>query len=206
MDYSEVPSGELAVEARLVSVPGPPEDADAGGTPLPWTEHVPPPGADGTLLAVVPIPGTGTSLAIVGYAIATSGAQPPTPPRPVRDLPGQQQDGRKRAVRKHGTGLRLDHGQRRVWAGSREIVLTYQEFELLAFLSAHPATVFSRADLVEQVWHRSAQDEAELRPVTADSRTVDVHISRLRRKLGPLHGQCLVTEYRVGYQFRPPAA
>ena len=42
-------------------------------------------------------------------------------------------------------------------------------------------------------------------PCRRDSRTVDVHISRVRQKLGPVYGQCLVTEYRVGYQFRPPA-
>ena len=69
-----------------------------------------------------------------------------------------------------------------------------QEFELLAFLSAHPATVFSRADLVQRVWQRD---------FAADSRTVDVHVSRLRHKLGPAYGKYLVTEYRVGYQFRP---
>ena len=37
------------------------------------------------------------------------------------------------------------------------------------------------------------------RRFTADSRTVDVHVSRLRHKLGPAYGRCLVTEYRVGY-------
>ena len=73
--------------------------------------------------------------------------------------------------------------------------LTFQEFELLAFLAAHPATVFSRADLVRAVWQRD---------FAADSRTVDVHVSRLRHKLGPTGRKCLVTEYRVGYQFRPP--
>lgn len=78
----------------------------------------------------------------------------------------------------------------------KEIPLTFQEFELLAFLSAHPSTVFSRADLVERVWQRD---------FAADSRTVDVHISRLRHKLGAAYGRCLVTEYRVGYQFRPVA-
>jgi DNA-binding response OmpR family regulator len=83
-----------------------------------------------------------------------------------------------------------------VWADGREIALTFQEFELLAFLSAHPATVFSRADLVQRVWQRRFQE---------DSRTVDVHVSRLRHKLGPAYGRCLVTEYRVGYMFRPPA-
>ena len=197
-----MPPGDLAVGARLVSVPGvpgPPENADGDDRPFPWYERVPAPGPDGTLLAVVPIPGTGTSLAIVGYAVATS-PPPSAPPQPVRHLPGQEQQDRKRGPRKPGTGLRLDHVQRRVWADGREVILTYQEFELLAFLAARPATVFSRAELVEQVWHRDTPDD---RAVTADSRTVDVHISRLRHKLGPRHGQCLVTEYRVGYQFRP---
>jgi len=78
--------------------------------------------------------------------------------------------------------------------------------------------VFSRADLVDQVWRRdtapAGRDTArdarvtarDARTVARDSRTVDVHVSRLRHKLGPVYGRCLVTEYRVGYQFRPPAA
>ena len=144
---------------------------------------VPQQGADGTLLAVVPIPGTGTSLAIVGYPVAGPGVAPDEAAAPAAE-----------GVR---TGLLLDHEQRRVWADGREIVLTFQEFELLAFLSAHPTTVFSRADLVQRVWQRR---------FTADSRTVDVHVSRLRHKLGPAYGRCLVTEYRVGYMFRPPLA
>ena len=52
------------------------------------------------------------------------------------------------------------------------------------------------ADLVQRVWQRH---------FAADSRTVDVHVSRLRHKLGPVYGRCLVTEYRIGYMFRPPA-
>ena len=147
---------------------------------------VPQQGADGTLLAVVPIPGTGTSLAIVGYPVAGPGVAP---------------DEAAPAAEGVRTGLLLDHEQRRVWADGREIVLTFQEFELLAFLSAHPATVFSRGDLVKHVW----PDGPDHRNVRRDSRTVDVHVSRLRRKLGPVHGQCLVTEHRAGYQFRPLA-
>jgi len=46
---------------------------------------------------------------------------------------------------------------------------------------------------VQRVWQRD---------FAADSRTVDVHVSRLRHKLGPAYGKYLVTEYRVGYQFR----
>ena len=166
-----------------------------------------PPGADGTLLAVVPIPGTGTSLAIVGYPVTAPGSVPvPAGPIPAGLLgdgqllgaimntgiyTGAAVFGRPAAAR---SGLLLDHEQRRLSVDGVEVPLTFQEFELLAFLAAHPATVFSRADLVRKVWQRD---------FTADSRTVDVHVSRLRRKLGPAYGRCLVTEYRVGYQFRP---
>ena len=83
-----------------------------------------------------------------------------------------------------------------MWLEGTEIRLTYQEFELLAFLSANPAQVFSRADLLERVWGQ--QDNSH-----HHTRTVDVHVSRLRRKLGPAFGQCLTTEHRVGYRFDP---
>ncbi len=149
------------------------------------------PAADGTLLAVVPIPGTGTSLAIVGYPVDASGdialVESPVVESPVVE---------NTATTGGRSGLLIDHGQRRVWVNGAEVPLTFQEFELLAFFSAHPATVFTRADLLREVWQRDFD---------ADSRTVDVHVSRLRHKLGPSHGKCLVTEYRIGYQFRPAA-
>ena len=208
MEYRNVSSGYVAVGTHLV---GRPETLDEvfsrpdAGPGHPWDEQVPPPGRDATLLAVVPIPGTGTSLAIVGYAIAaTSDAATSGPKgRTAKSYPATK--------RRADAGLRLDHVQRRVWAGGREIMLTFQEFQLLAFFTAHPATVFSRADLVEQVWRRDIarigrDTTRDARAVAQDSRTVDVHVSRLRHKLGPVYGQCLVTEYRVGYQFRPPAA
>jgi hypothetical protein len=166
-------------------------------------EHVPPPGRDATLLAVVPIPGTRTSLAIVGYAIRMSGEPEPGPEPEPEPEPGpavREPD----LVAEPASGLLIDHIQRRVWVGGAEVTLTFQEFELLAFLSAHPSTVFSRADLVGRVWRPPAAPDR--RNVRSDSRTVDVHVSRLRRKLGPVHGQCLVTEHRAGYQFRPLAS
>jgi DNA-binding response OmpR family regulator len=227
-------------------------DAEPGGNP--WDERVP--GRDGTLLAIVPIPGTSTSLAIVGYAIATTNgtamngtamngtamngtamngtAMNGTAMNGTTATGGSQQgrpaESDPATERPTVPGVRLDHVQRRAWAGGREIMLTFQEFQLLAFLTAHPATVFTRADLVEHVWRRDiapaspgtgrdtareareareardAREAREARAVARDSRTVDVHVSRLRRKLGPVYGQCLVTEYRVGYQFRPPVA
>jgi DNA-binding response OmpR family regulator len=155
---------------------------------------------------VVPIPGTGTSLAIVGYAITTSAADPAAPAAgPSRGARPSRGTGPSAADQAPpGHGLLLDHAQRRAWINGHEIQFTFQEFELLAFLAAHPATVFTRAELVERVWHRALGQDG--RPVPKDSRTVDVHVSRVRRKLGPRHGQCLVTEYRVGYQFRPRSA
>jgi len=184
MDYESVPIDFMATGTRQPSL----QAAEEPGRP--WEERVPPAGRDATLLAVVPIPGTRTSLAIVGYVVQTSRESEPGPA--VRE-PGP--------VAEQASGLLIDHAQRRVWAEGTEITLTFQEFELLAFLLAHPATVFSRADLMDHVWRPEAAPERK--NVRLDSRTVDVHVSRLRRKLGPVHGRCLVTEHRAGYQFRP---
>jgi DNA-binding winged helix-turn-helix (wHTH) protein len=188
--------GDAAAENQLLYRSWPPDHPDAGPA-QPRDEQVPPPGRDATLLAVVPIPGTGTSLAIVGYAITTSAADPAARPASAAPPPSGDQAS-------PGHGLLLDHAQRRVWIDGREVQFTFQEFELLAFVAAHPSVVFTRAELVERVWHRTLGQDG--RPVRRDSRTVDVHVSRLRRKLGPGHGACLVTEYRVGYQLRPRPA
>ena len=177
-----MPSTVLAT-ARVIQIPPPepgspdvpPVDLQAVPVPAqsgaPLTEPVPP---GGTLLAVVPIPGTDSSLAIVGYTVPAAGSAPL--PRPL--------DG----------GFVVDHARRCVWLNGDEVQLTYQEFELLAFLSASPAHVFSRADLLKRVWGQNPR---------STTRTVDVHVSRLRRKLGPVYGPCLTTEYRVGYRFDP---
>lgn len=174
------------------------------GTPMPgYAQADAAPGPAGTLLAVVPVPGTGTSLAIVGYPVPGPGTGAGVAARvqaglvPGDSVPaGTVLAGTVLAAQPDGGhgGLVLHHDQRRVWADGAEIALTFQEFELLAFLAAHPDTVFSRADLVRKVWQRE---------FAADSRTVDVHVSRLRHKLGRCYGRCLVTEYRAGYQFRP---
>jgi hypothetical protein len=194
MDYWAVSAGYVTIGTQLLSRPAFQESGHL------WDEHVPPPGRDATLLAVVPIPGTQTSLAIVGYAISTSGGPEPGPAAGQPGRPGQP--GQPDLIAEPASGLLIDHVRRRVWIDGTEVALTFQEFELLAFLSAHPATVFSRSDLVKHVW----PDAPDRRNVRRDSRTVDVHVSRLRRKLGPVHGQCLVTEHRAGYQFRPLAA
>jgi transcriptional regulator len=181
-------------------VVGSPAQAFPGGGTL-SDKSVPLPGTDGMLLAVVPIPGTGTSLAIVGYPVTAPGMAYAEPAADGAGLAAPLPRSAGAQASADGTadsrgGLLIDHDQRRVWTDGAEIPLTFQEFELLAFLSANPAQVFSRADLLQQVWGQRENSRHH-------TRTVDVHVSRLRRKLGPVFGQCLTTEHRVGYRFDP---
>ncbi|MHB9757102.1 winged helix-turn-helix domain-containing protein [Streptomyces sp. BYX5S] len=76
----------------------------------------------------------------------------------------------------------------------RELDLTYLEFALLAQLLRHPHHVLTRELLVTTVW---GYDHV------GDGRTVDVHIARLRRKLGKAHRHRIVTVRRVGYKYVP---
>jgi DNA-binding response OmpR family regulator len=70
-------------------------------------------------------------------------------------------------------GLQVDRARRSATVDGRPIDLTRLEFDLLAYLAAHPGRVVSRAELLREVWQR-----------TDAARTVDVHLSWLRRKLG----------------------
>lgn len=72
--------------------------------------------------------------------------------------------------------------------------LTYLEFELLAHLVAHPHRVHTRDQLVTTVWGYGH---------VGDGRTVDVHVARLRRKLGAQHRRSIQTVRRVGYKYAP---
>jgi DNA-binding response OmpR family regulator len=84
--------------------------------------------------------------------------------------------------------VRLDLGSRRVFIGPRVVDLTATEFDLIARLMSRPGWVFTRDQLLADVWGYSA---------VAGSRTVDVHIAQLRAKLGP---DCPVRTVRgVGY-------
>jgi len=76
----------------------------------------------------------------------------------------------------------------------RALDLTYKEFELLKFLAQHPGRVFSRAQLLQEVWGYD---------YFGGTRTVDVHVRRLRAKLGPEHETLIGTVRNVGYRFVP---
>jgi DNA-binding response OmpR family regulator len=74
--------------------------------------------------------------------------------------------------------------------------LTYKEFELLKFLAQHPGRVFSRSHLLQEVWGYD---------YFGGTRTVDVHVRRLRAKLGPEFEAMIGTVRNVGYKFVKPA-
>ncbi|MFJ8469171.1 winged helix-turn-helix domain-containing protein [Streptomyces swartbergensis] len=92
--------------------------------------------------------------------------------------------------------IRVDTVQRTAEVAGRQLDLTYLEFELLAHLVAHPGRVHTRDQLVGTVWGYGH---------VGDGRTVDVHIARLRRKLGAEHRDTIRTVRRVGYKYVPPA-
>ena len=91
--------------------------------------------------------------------------------------------------------LRIDPDSRQVFRAGQPIELTQREYELLSFLAARPNKVYSRADLMEQVWNYDY--------VGDDARTVDVTVRRLREKVeadpaNPVH---ILTRRGAGYYF-----
>ncbi|QBR93371.1 response regulator transcription factor [Nocardioides euryhalodurans] len=80
--------------------------------------------------------------------------------------------------------------------GSRVLDLTFKEFELLKHLAQHPGRVFSRQQLLQEVWGYD---------YFGGTRTVDVHVRRLRAKLGPEHETLIGTVRNVGYRFVLPS-
>ena len=80
--------------------------------------------------------------------------------------------------------------------GSRTLDLTFKEFELLKYLAQHPGRVFSRQQLLQEVWGYD---------YFGGTRTVDVHVRRLRAKLGPEHETLIGTVRNVGYRFVLPS-
>ncbi|MER6784264.1 winged helix-turn-helix domain-containing protein [Streptomyces sp. NPDC000658] len=108
--------------------------------------------------------------------------------RPVAytDSPPPQQTG--------DGAVRIDPARHVAEQDGRELDLTYLEFGLPAHLVQQPHQVHSREQLMAGIW---GYDH------TGDGRTVDVHIARLRRKLGRAHRHRIVTVRRVGYKYVP---
>ena len=71
--------------------------------------------------------------------------------------------------------IRLDPDQRRTWRGDEEIVLSRKEFDLVHVLMTRAGDIVSREELMQEVWHTT---------FWTSSKTIDVHLGWLRRKLG----------------------
>jgi two-component system, OmpR family, phosphate regulon response regulator PhoB len=90
-------------------------------------------------------------------------------------------------------GLRLDPATHRLWGGETALELGPTEFRLLHFFMTHPERVYSRSQLLDQVWGDH---------VFVEERTVDVHIRRLRKGLEPTGHDTLIETVRgSGYRF-----
>ena len=79
----------------------------------------------------------------------------------------------------------------------RALDLTFKEFELIKFLAQHPGRVFTRAQLLQEIWGYD---------YFGGTRTVDVHIRRLRSTLGPEYEAIIGTVRNVGYRFTAPSS
>ncbi|MET7940034.1 winged helix-turn-helix domain-containing protein [Streptomyces sp. NPDC005302] len=132
---------------------------------------------------------------MIGYLVLVPADQHPLLPVAVPDRPAQ--DGAEPSPGGTGAGeplVRIDTVQRTAEVDGRILDLTYLEFELLAHLVQHPHRVHTRDQLVSTVWGYGH---------VGDGRTVDVHVARLRRKLGAQHRQSIQTVRRVGYKYAP---
>ncbi len=92
--------------------------------------------------------------------------------------------------------LTIDEATYTARLGGSALDLTYKEFELLKFLAQHPGRVFTRSHLVQEVWGYD---------YFGGTRTVDVHVRRLRAKLGVEHEAMIGTVRNVGYKFVRPS-
>ncbi|MFB7667335.1 winged helix-turn-helix domain-containing protein [Kitasatospora sp. NPDC056138] len=124
----------------------------------------------------------------VGQAAAASG--PAAAASPGGPVPGA------RSARPAARGISVDTERRSAYVDGKLLDLTYLEFELLAHLTEYPQRVHTRDHLVSAVWGYGH---------VGDGRTVDVHVARLRRKLGAAYRDSIVTVRRVGYKYTPVA-
>jgi DNA-binding response OmpR family regulator len=109
----------------------------------------------------------------------------------IRLLAGRAAQAEESPGRISASGVVIDEASYSVKIHDRPLNLTYKEFELLRFLVTHPARVFTREQLLSEVWGYD---------YFGGTRTVDVHVRRLRAKLGDME-QLIGTVRNVGYRF-----
>ncbi|AIQ50321.1 response regulator transcription factor [Paenibacillus sp. FSL R7-0331] len=126
-----------------------------------------------------------------------------TKPFEIRELLARVKALLRRLEKKTGESIGevLEYGELRIYSERRsaelkaeELELTPKEFDLLLLLLSHPQRVYMREELLEQVWEMD---------YAGGTRTVDIHIQRLRKKLGDPYQNMLQTVYGVGYKAVP---
>jgi DNA-binding response OmpR family regulator len=93
--------------------------------------------------------------------------------------------------------LTIDYSRRAVMLESRPVELTSKEFAMLAFLAGHAGEILPREAVLAAVWGYSEQIR---------TRTLDVHLARVRKKLGPLGHRYIETVFGSGCRFQPQTA
>jgi DNA-binding response OmpR family regulator len=109
----------------------------------------------------------------------------------IRLALGRAQQVAPSEARISASGIVIDEASYSVKVHDKPLDLTYKEFELLRFLATHPSRVFTREQLLSEVWGYD---------YFGGTRTVDVHVRRLRAKLGDME-QVIGTVRNVGYRF-----
>lgn len=133
---------------------------------------------------------------LVGYLVLVPTEAAPPAVRTAPDPTPAAAPAPSRPAQPAARGITVDLDRRNAWVDGRLLDLTYLEFELLAHLTEHPQRVHTRDHLVSAVWGYGH---------VGDGRTVDVHVARLRRKLGATYRGTIVTVRRVGYKYAPTA-
>lgn len=88
--------------------------------------------------------------------------------------------------------LRIDRNEKLCYLNGVEVNLTKTEFDILLYLLTHRNRIFSREELLKEVWDSD---------VVVTNRTIDTNIARLRKKIGP-YGNNIVTRLGFGYGFK----
>ena len=109
-------------------------------------------------------------------------------------LSTQKQDVRSTEGAYQDRRLKINFHRQKVEVDGAAVILTRKEYELLALLSQNAGEIVPRDVLLQQVWGYGEGIR---------TRTLDVHIRRLRKKLGPVSEQYIATIFGVGYSFRP---
>jgi len=101
--------------------------------------------------------------------------------------------GRQGSETIHSDDLVIDQSRYEVTVSGHKVLLTFKEYELLRLLASNPGRVFSREELLSRVWGYE---------YFGGTRTVDVHVRRLRSKVEDANHVFIETVWNVGYRFR----